>query len=129
MERNRGVVNRLADSLIDQLEKMETFTLEQAPDLCKEIVLEEKTKLENWVIISSFLLFLFIAALVGAIVGYNVARDGRGWQLVFGAFMIILPIASVAASMATLEAALKLRVLKAAPKPHILRTLREYIVG
>ena len=129
MGSKNDIVNELINDVIYKLEKMETFTLEQAPDLCKEIVLEEKTKLENWVIISSFLLFLFIAALVGAIVGYNVARDGRGWQLVFGAFMIILPIASVAASMATLEAALKLRVLKAAPKPHILRTLREYIVG
>jgi len=128
MEKN-DIVNELVNDVIHKLEKMETFTLEQAPDLCKEILLEEKTNEENIIIFNGFLLLSFIAALVGAIVGYNVASDGRGWQLVFGALMVILPTAIMVASLFALEAVLDLRVLKVAPKPLILRKLREFISG
>ena len=128
MEKN-DIVNELVNDVIHKLEKMETFTLEQAPDLCKEILLEEKANEENIIIFNVFLLFSFIAAFVGVTIGYSVASDGRGWQAMFGVFMVILPILIMIASLFILEAVLDLRVLKVAPKPLILRKLREFISG
>ena len=117
MERNRGVVNRLADSLIDKLEKMETFTLEQAPDLCKEIVLAEKGRLENSLILSSVFAFLSITGLVSTLVFFDESLFRTTLAVIYG--IIILD-----KSISTLKYILSLRILKIAPKAFILHKLK-----
>ena len=117
MAKKKDLVNELIGATIDRLEKMEAFTLEQAPDLCKEIVLEEKTKLENSIIMSSVLTSGLIIGLVCTLAGIGEDTLRHILTSVFG--VAILVTGSIA-----LELALSLRVLKIAPKAFILQKLR-----
>ena len=117
MEKNKDLVNELIGATIDRLEKIESFTLEQAPDLCKEIVLAEKVSIENSIIVASIASFLFIMAAVGCLVGVDEVAP----RYILTFFPATIALVSIGQ---TLECALSLRVLKAAPKALILQKLR-----
>jgi len=117
MAKKKDLVNELIAATIDRLEKMEAFTLEQAPDLCKEIVLAEKVSIENSVIVCSVFTSVFIIGLVSSLVGIDEIHLRYLLTSVFSVAILI-------AGSIALELALSLRVLKVAPKAFILQKLR-----
>ena len=117
MAKKEDLVNELIGATIDRLEKIESFTLEQAPDLCKEIVLAEKVRIENLIIMASIPTLPLIMGAAGCLVGVD---DIHARYLLVS----LCGILALLSGGMTIEYALSLRVLKAAPKAFILQKLR-----
>ncbi len=119
------LINDLIKGTIERLNKLEVFTLEQAPDLCKEILAEEKTKVENSIIMSLLGVFFSISIFISACSAVYYTEDGAAFlAFVLAAFSLLFTMVT---SSCVLSEVLNLRVLKAAPKPLILRELRRYL--
>ena len=121
-EVKRDLINEVIQGTINRLEKLENFTLEQAPDLCREIVLEEKTKEENEIIVSILGTLAAVCFLCGAI--YTVSISNGALQSLGIVMAIICSVLTPISAGFALVGILNLRVIKVAPKPLILRKLK-----
>lgn len=117
----------VVNALVTRLEKAESFALEQAPDVCKEII-AEKTALCVYTVAGlgaiSFL-SLVLAILAWKLLShesssYDPCSAASGWAFICSALSLGFTIASA-------NNAMELISLKTAPKLTILRELRRLV--
>jgi len=124
---NDEVESRIAsmyDVLAQKVEKMENFTIEQAPDVCREIVEVEVVRLQNEAIkgIVSFV-FSLIALVSIAFLVHGV--DNPGVQAIAAAIFVASLIFLVSGSFLALDSILKMREVLAGKKLAVLKGLRK----
>lgn len=120
MSNKKALVKKLdkaVNGLISRLEKAEKFVLDQAPDICKEIVAEKKALAIYAIFNLGF--FAFLSSMI-ALSGAVFINDGAG-KFVIG---LVFGVVAVVLSACSIEAGQDLISLKKAPKLTILRTLR-----
>lgn len=120
------------ETLIDRIEKVENFTLEHAPDICKEIVKHRIVTLQNKLIVSGLVLFLSIIGLTvtGVLVnmGYNAERYSEAPYYISAVIIGALSaIGAIAGFFESLENFLKLREIKVSEKLVVLKGLSDLI--
>lgn len=120
-------IDKILNGLIQRLDKMEKFTLEQLPDVCKEILELKKVQIINNIIqyMAGTLSILFFIVFC-VIMTFTYASENNIW-LCLMMTAIILGIPFLITSACLLENTLKLRELKAAPKLIILKELRRLL--
>jgi hypothetical protein len=124
----KDIAKKIIESTLEKLEKLEEFTLDQAPEICKELIAEREARikqdiLESIVIGGACLIAMAVTAylLVFAKLPYDyeVATKAISVVLLFISFCVW-----VFAIGCFLTAIGNSRVLKAAPKVFVLRELR-----
>jgi len=124
-------LNGILGGLLTRLEKVENFTLEQAPDVCKEIVASKIVCHENKAIEGAvgFVLGFFISVAGVIAINYGI-KDSVNTDLycIFGVvasfvgFLMLLCNGSI-----VLSNILAMRDIKAAPKLTVLRGLKRLV--
>ena len=120
-------VNNIYETLVTKLEKIENFTLEQAPEVCKEIIEAEKIETENYII--SGAMGIVCSLLVGTILFFihSIPEMDLPLHVVFGIADIFSAIAFFYGISEVVNNGLYLRVIKASPKLIILKKLKRLI--
>ena len=116
----------VVNALVTRLEKAESFALEQAPDVCKEII-AEKTAILKFDILAQLALFVLLAAM--SILSAKLLPEAKSnWNpdpnWVFCAIFGAVFFAPLISAYYDLKSAISLR---AAPKLTILRELRNLV--
>lgn len=124
------------EGVLDAAKEVKDFTVEQAGDLAKEVVMEQKTILENVVILNvliaggSLLMFYSLLALLQnyttIITGYDEIV-----KIVLGVATFVMGATSgiyfAKYMIQATKSGLELRVLKAAPKFFLIKKVKEYL--
>lgn len=121
-------VDQLLNGLVGRLEKLEKITIEQFPEICKEIIAERKTELENKSILAgTFLIIMLLVRIASVIVIHNhdYMHVASIFSMIFGGISVILFFITLAELLASF---LNLRTLNSAPKLYVLRQLK-YMVS
>jgi hypothetical protein len=125
-------LDNIYNTLIDRIEKVEVFTLEQAPDICKEIVAARLVDLQNQMIIAipSILIGMLLLS-VGAYCGYagltqDISKELMVILLTLGAVLgsVLGTIALICGSSSFLENLLEIREVKVSKKLTVLKGIR-----
>jgi len=131
-KKNESVYNKLILGVVERLEKIEDFTLEQAPDVCKELIEYEVRECKDEALVDTISSFILLTAtsIIGYIIIYGIDRsDTNGAMATF--FLSSLVIAGLGLFSAMLDSALtnflKAKRLAKTPKYLILRKLRNLI--
>lgn len=131
MKNNEKVLNTALKGLVSRLEKTEKFVLEQAPDICKQMVQESKqNSYINLFTNGLFMLISIVASVIFSHMAYvsfndfHSSSDGTAGRT-------ILAIISLAATIGTscdVTSSLKwLLFLKNCPKLFLLREFRDLL--
>lgn len=113
------------EAVIERLEKMEEFTLEQAPEVCKEIVKKHQVKWENYSIKEGIFVLLGLLGTLGSGIGFYFAnqQDSFCWQITTGVLCSTSFILLMSSLYDFIDSVLKLRELKVSPKVTIINEL------
>ena len=127
----KDIAKQIIESTLERLDKLEEFTLEHAPDLCKELIAERETRLKTdmlesiviggaCLIATGFLIYLLVFA--------KLPYDYRVAVQAISALVLFFSLSGAVTAMVSLLSTIgDLRVLKAAPKVFVLRELRKFL--
>jgi len=121
-------VDAMIEGMLDRLEKIEKFTVDQLPDLCKEILAERRVEIENNIIVMAVISAIVLPVVITLIV----MTFTQSWEQVrnlTGIGALLLGMFNVTALADILHSFLKLRALKVAPKLFIVSRLHKMIAG
>lgn len=129
-KKNKVLLDNLVKGAIERLEKIENFTLEQAPDVAKQVVeeavLQQKQRL-TMAIVGIVTSLILVAVCYFSMMKGNASNDGVGWYTL-SVLTGIITFALGGCSIETLsEAYWKMQIIKATPKLMILRELKGMI--
>ena len=129
MNKKNKVLDKLLNELVATVQNTKNFVIEQAPDIAKEMIAEEK-------IINSIIFAISAFALLLSLIGFAFGLFGpepKNWndfsmlalsRVIFGTISII----SGAVSIGTLyDSTIKLLCLKVAPKVFLLTKLSKLV--
>lgn len=126
----KSKVDDLLNGLVGRLEKLEKVTVEQFPEVCKEIVNERKVDLQNKSIVNAIGSFLSLLVLMVSIFLINMGMTDRHHEGLgfFGTILAFFSAIGIIAFIVDLTTTLlELRVLKIAPKVYVLKQLRKLV--
>lgn len=113
-------LNKAIDIIISRLEKTEKFVLEQAPQVCKEILAEKLALLKFSLIVSSLITSLFITGIFVSL--HQVKADWNNSMIYFlVGILSLLTIIPLVFLVAAISEAIS---LKTAPKLTLLREFK-----
>ena len=119
------MLNSAITSLIKRLEKAEAFVLEQAPEICKEIVIEGNLDARTNLTKAGLLFVVSLAATITfAIISYNTKAECSFFT---GAASLGSLATVMCASEAIIGEVNMLLTIKRCPKLYLLRELRKLI--
>ena len=127
----KDIAKQIIESTLERLDKLEEFTLEHAPDLCKELIAEREARIKQdmleaiiigvaCLIVTAFLVYLLLFVKIDY--DYRVTTQAISIVVLFFSFLGLLT-----AIGCFISAVGNSRILKAAPKVFILRELRDFL--
>ena len=127
----KDIAKQIIESTLEKLDKLEEFTLEHAPDLCKELIAEREARIKQdmleaiiigvaCLIVTAFLVYLLLFVKIDY--DYRVTTQAISIVVLFFSFLGLLT-----AIGCFISAVGNSRILKAAPKVFILRELRDFL--
>lgn len=134
--KTKNTMQVLLQGIMDRMKKVENFTLDQAPDICKEIVAVEVTEAQNSVVLAALMALLTGVAtylsLKYAITTPTEYSEYRGQSMTGPAIMcsfigVATSAIHVISMTSAITSALRLRAIKAGPKLLIIEKLSKLI--
>ncbi len=122
----KELLNDSISEIIIRLKKVENFTLEHAPDVCKEIIAQKILQEKHQGIIN----LLIVGLMIVLIAGFTIAMTAIAAQWAYITFGIGIAIAGIACMVGGFESLtnfLNMKEIEVAPKLEILRSLRRLI--
>ena len=125
MNKNQKVLNTALRGLLSRLEKTEKFALEQAPDICKQMVQERKQDNIMRLVVAGFLLLVFSGVSAFLLYkGTSLSGGEKAGCYLFG----LLSLACVGGAGNSIYLAIQwILMLKNCPKLFLLREFRNLL--
>ena len=130
MVNNKKKLEKAVNAIVTRLEKAENFVLEQAPDVCKEVIAEKKALGQLTIGVSIFIIMLLIT--LGLIANHNIdhtyslgSNENCGPMVLIGLSVMLI----VVCLGFIIDTSVRLISLKVAPKLNILRELKSLVEG
>lgn len=119
-------IDSLLSGLVDRLEKIEKVTVEQFPEVCKEIITERKVEIENSAI-QMGMIALVLTAITLPLVHFSLDKELGDGRILTSIGALIAGGVNIAYYTDLVGSLLELRKLKAAPRVYVLKQLRKMI--
>ena len=127
----KDIARQIIESTLERLDKLEDFTIEHAPEICKELIAEREARINQdmfeaiaigvpCLIVTAFLVYLLLFVKIDY--DYRVTTQAISIVVLFFSF-----VGTLAAIGCFITAVGNSRVLKAAPKVFVLRELRNFL--
>ena len=127
----KDIAKKIIESTLERLDKLEDFTLEHAPDICKEFIAERETRLKQdrlEAIVICVACLIVTACLVYLLLFVKIPYNYRATTQAISAVVLFFSfLGMITAIGCFLTAVGNSRVLKAAPKVFVLRRLRDFL--
>lgn len=126
---SRKTLNSALKGLIDRLEKTEKFALDQAPDICKQMI---RADLQENYIYGAFAVLVFIASIVGIVYSAHVGilsetmhGDTEPTRYLF--LLLTCSISAIVSAIGSLEYVNNLLYISNCPKLFLLREFKRLV--
>ena len=126
---NKELINTAIQGLIDRLEKVEKFTLDNLPHIAKELIIEATTEAKRDSVAASVVASLCVILLLGIIYVFSInSNTSIGIDII----MTVVTICSVLGFIDSIDRAYrnyeKLMFVKNCPNLFLLREFKELLV-
>lgn len=120
-------LNSAVQGLVDRLEKTETFVVEQAPEICKQMIYEKLIKVWAAIIPSAFLVVISLFLIPYFFKNSSFRDDATVLQSLCGLGLLGFVVGSVVCSILLFENLQQLFFLKKCPKLFLLREFKNLV--
>jgi len=138
---SKDKVNTLVETLLEKVNRLEDFSLEHAPDVCKELIKVKIVRCQNGMIEAGIVLAIALPVFITCLIygmDFKEVQDSWGTMkavyqnteavgILCGVFGFISTLATIISFIALLSEALKIREINAGHKYHILKDLSNMV--